>query len=42
MKNISIVLVFFAMVLLATSQVAAQKTESKYGTDSVSCVTNLS
>lgn len=42
MKNISIVLVFFAMVLLATSQVAAQKTESKYGMDSISCVTNLS
>lgn len=42
MKNISIVLVFFAMVLLATSQVSAQKTGSKYGEDSVACVTNLS
>jgi len=42
MKNFSIVLVVSAIIIIVSSQVSAQKTDGKYGEDSVTCITHTS
>jgi tetratricopeptide (TPR) repeat protein len=42
MKNIRILLVVLAFMIIASSQVFAQKTSGKYGEDSISCITHFS
>ncbi len=42
MKKFSIVLVVSAIIIIVSSQVSAQKTDGKYGEDSVTCITHTS